>query len=195
MTSEAQLSRRLEPREPRDRMIGRHVENWLNGSVTKQKAYADDVRAIYEAHLSDPEDRCIKFFHTGDADSDLKENRQVVMRRLRGQIKFEAAFEEAVVLALPEPQQSELKRLLSGRYGLLAVPIPEINGAGAADLARLAKEFGEAVQAYGVLLGDDGEINDKDDPECLRKALAETDDLLAVGTMFREIILEALHAK
>ena len=186
------MSDRVSPREPRSRLIGRFVEHWLNGVVEKQQGYADKVRELYWQMLPDPEDRQIRFHWTGDAYHDLRENRQVVMRRLRGAIKFEADFEEAVIEALPDDVRGELLRQLSERYGLLAVPLPRVEGAGAFDLALLAKEFGEAVESYGYLMEGDGVIDANDDPQLLARALAETDDLLAAATLFRETLTLAL---
>jgi len=195
MTHESHFPKLLAPREPRARFIGRFIEHWLDGAKDKQGAYADEVRAIYFAHNPDPADRRIKFFSTDDALHDLRENRQVVMRRLRGEIKFEADFEEAAVLALPTGPRQSLLRQLSARYGLLAVPIPEVAGAGASNLAKLCKEFAEAVEAYGPLLDGDGQINAQDSTVKLLKALAETDDLLGVVTSHRAAICSALDAK
>lgn len=180
-------------REPRSRLIGRYIENWLNGVVDKQQAYADDVRLRYYAMHPDPCDRSIRFHETGDALNDMRENRQIVMRRLRGKIKFECDFEEAAVDALPAQPRAALLQLLSARYGLLAVPVPQNTMPGvAADMARFAQEFGEAIRAYGELLEGDGVIDERDDPAKLRKALAETDDVIAAATVFREAVREAL---
>lgn len=180
-------------RESRSRLIGRFVENWLNGVVDKQQGYADDVRQHYNAMHPDPRDRLVRFHETGDVLHDLRENRQVVMRRLRGKIKFECDVEEAVVDALPPEPRAALLRLLSARYGLLAVPMPQNALPGVAeDIARFAREFGEAISAYGELLADDGAIDEHDDPAKLRKALAETDDVLAAASVFRESLLSAL---
>lgn len=180
-------------REPRSRLIGRYIENWLNGVVDKQQAYADDVRRRYYAMHPDPCDRSIRFHDTGDALSDMRENRQIVMRRLRSKIKFECDFEEAAVDALPPGPRDALLQMLSARYGLLAVPLPRNTVPGvAADMARFAREFGEAISAYGELLEGDGVIDEHDDPAKLRAALSETDDVIAAATVFREAVQAAL---
>ncbi|MBA1446608.1 MAG: hypothetical protein M3H12_07795 [Chromatiales bacterium] len=186
------LGKQQQAREPRSRLIGRFVENWLNGVVMDQAAFADDVRAIYFAHHPDPDDRRIKFCSTGDAPHDLRENRQVVMRRLRGEVKFESDFEESVIDALPDAPRRELLRLLSARVGLLAAPIPDLSvGGGACDLGRLSIEFGEALEAVGHLM-EDGRIDAGDCRKKLDKAAKEIDDLLAVAVSFRHAIETAI---
>jgi hypothetical protein len=175
-------------REPRSRLIGRYIENWLNGTIEKQSAYADSVREIYHSHYPDPADRRVKFKTSGDIYSDLRENRQIVMRRLRGEIKFESDIEEAVIEALPERERMALYRLLLARVGLLAVKIPAVTTPGAAqDLGRFAREFAEAVEAVGVLLGD-GVIDCNDTPEELQRAKKELDDLIGAAFTFKVAI-------
>ncbi|TVO75121.1 hypothetical protein [Sedimenticola selenatireducens] len=181
-------------RESRSRLIGRFIENWLQGVVDNQLSYADQVRSVYFAYFPDPRDRKIRFPSTGDAFHDLRETKQIVMRRLRGEIKFECDFEECAVDALPPEPRAALLRKLSARYGLMAVPVPGSVAPGvAADLARFAREFGEAITAYGELLGDSGVIDEHDNPAKLRKALNETDDVLAAASVFREAVLDALR--
>ncbi|MEW8508903.1 MAG: hypothetical protein AB2598_19610 [Candidatus Thiodiazotropha sp.] len=178
-------------REPRSRLIGRYIENWLNGTIEKQSAYADKVREIYYSHYPDPADRRIKFKTSGDAHSDLRENRQIVMRRLRGEIKFESDIEEAIVEALPEHERMVLYRLLLARAGLLAVKIPAITTQGAAqDLGRFAREFAEAVEAVGDLLGD-GVIDRNDAPDQLERAQNELDDLIGAAFTYKAAIQAA----
>ncbi|MCU7839755.1 MAG: hypothetical protein KZQ94_10315 [Candidatus Thiodiazotropha sp. (ex Troendleina suluensis)] len=178
-------------REPRSRLIGRYIENWLNGSVEKQSAYADHVREIYYSHYPDPADRRIKFKASGDAFSDLRENRQIVMRRLRGDIKFEVDFEESAIDALPELECMELYRLLLARAGLLVAKIPATTAQGTAqDLGRFAHEFAEAVEAVGGLLGD-GVIDSKDTPDQLQKAEKELNDLIGAAVTFKAAIKAA----
>lgn len=175
-------------REPRSRLIGRYIENWLNGTIEKQSAYADNVRKIYHSHYPDPADRRIKFKTSGDAFSDLRENRQIVMRRLRGEIKFEADIEEAIIEALPERERMALYHLLHARVGLLAAKIPAITKLGTSqDLGRFAREFAEAVEAVGVLLGD-GVIDSNDTPEQLDRAKSELDDLIGAAVTFKAAI-------
>ncbi|MEW8000690.1 MAG: hypothetical protein AB2795_19265 [Candidatus Thiodiazotropha endolucinida] len=169
-------------------MIGRYIENWLNGTIEKQSAYADSVREIYHSHYPDPADRRIKFKTSGDAFSDLRENRQIVMRRLRGEIKFESDIEEAIIEALPEYERYELYRLLNARAGLLAAKIPTVTTRGTAqDLGRFAREFAEAVEAVGALLGD-GVIDSNDSPEQLQRAKSELDDLIGAAVTFKAAI-------
>ncbi|MEJ1414267.1 MAG: hypothetical protein RPU13_13435 [Candidatus Sedimenticola sp. (ex Thyasira tokunagai)] len=187
---------KIQPRESRSHLIGRYIEHWLNGDITKQSSYADDVRLAYWAMEPHPEERNIKFHSTGDAVHDTRENRQVVMRRIRREIKFECDFEEAAIEALPTEGRADLLQLLSARYGLLAVPIPGCDSLGvSADLARFAKEFGEAVTAVSELLQGDGVIDEHDSPVKLRSAAKEMDDLLAAGTVFRISISAALKAQ
>lgn len=182
------VSRKYQSREPRSRLIGRYIENWLNGTIEKQSAYADSVREIYHSHYPDPADRRIKFKTSGDAFSDLRENRQIVMRRLRGEIKFESDIEEAIIEALPEYERFELYRLLNARAGLLAAKIPAVTTRGTAqDLGRFAREFAEAVEAVGVLLGD-GVIDNNDTPEQLEKAESELNDLISAAVTFKAAI-------
>ncbi|MCU7845321.1 MAG: hypothetical protein KZQ93_15940 [Candidatus Thiodiazotropha sp. (ex Monitilora ramsayi)] len=185
------MNKNHQAREPRSRLIGRYVENWLNGTVDKQSAYADDVRSIYHAHYPDPADRRIKFKSTGDTLIDLRENRQIVMRRLRGEIKFESDIEESIIEALPLPQRMELYRLLNARAGLLAASIPSNTTTGTAhDLGRFAREFAEAVEAVGDLLRD-GVIDSADTPEKLLKAQMELDDLIGAAVTFKSAIEKA----
>lgn len=182
------VSRKYQSREPRSRLIGRYIENWLNGTIEKQSAYADSVREIYHSHYPDPADRRIKFKMSGDAFSDLRENRQIVMRRLRGEIKFESDIEEAIIEALPEYERFELYRLLHARAGLLAAKIPAATTWGTAqDLGRFAREFAEAVEAVGGLLGD-GVIDNNDTPEQLEKAESELNDLIGAAVTFKAAI-------
>jgi hypothetical protein len=182
-------------REPRSRLIGRYIENWLNGTVEKQSSYADNVRETYHDHYPDPADRRIKFKSSDDTFSDLRENRQIVMRRLRGEIKFESDIEEAMIEALPEQQRMELHRLLLSRSGLLVAKIPAITKQGSAhDLGRFAREFAEAVEAVGDLLGD-GVIDNNDSPEQLQHAESELDDLIGAAVTFKAAIEAARDAQ
>lgn len=180
-------------REPRSRLIGRTIENWLNGTVEKQAAYADRVRQVYYAHYPDPADRRIKFKSSDDPADDLRENRQIVMRRLRGDIKFEADIEEAMIDALPDQQRLALLRALSARAGLLAASIPSTTVAGAAhDIGRFAREFAEAVEAVGDLMRD-GVIDKHDTPAQLQKAESELNDLIAAAVTYKAAIELARH--
>lgn len=178
--------------EPRGKFISRFVLNWLDGVVTKRRAYSDDVRATYERRTA-IEDRCIDFHHSADSDDDLRANNQLLMRMLDGTVRLPADLEEAVVLALPEKARWDLIRRLSARYGLLAVPEP-VESVGSAHLAELVKHFGEALQAYGPLL-DDGVIDVKDDPALLDKAIGETSDLLSEATYFLKTLQAARRAQ
>lgn len=185
----------IDAREPRPRLIGRFVENCLNGSIEKQAAYAWAVRQCYESQHPDPDDRLIKFPSiVGDAIRDQRETRQAVMRRLRGEIKFEADFEEAAVLALPPEPRRELLRLLAARYGLLPVPVPNERGLTAADLARVTEEIGQMFSAYSPLLVD-GVINSRDSLHHLIEGLEQTDDVLAVVTCFRVALQNAIDER
>lgn len=171
-------------REPRSRLIGRFIEHWLQGTVAKQVAYADDVRACYWAQLPDADDRAIEF-HPVQGERDLKANRQLVMRMVRGvDVRMPVDMEEALVEALPDGPQRELKRMLAARYGLLAVPMP-CGSIGSAKLSRLIKEFGDAVASYGPLL-DDGVIDENDSKDLLDGAIGETEDLLGAAAAFLE---------
>ncbi|MCG7868210.1 MAG: hypothetical protein JAY74_17825 [Candidatus Thiodiazotropha taylori] len=146
------------------------------------------MKNIYHFHYPDPSDRRIKFKQSDDAFCDLRENRQIVMRRLRGEIKFESDIEEAIIEALPEPERLVLYRMLFARVGLLAVKIPAVTTQGAAqDLGRFAREFAEAVEAVGDLLAD-GVIDANDSPEQLLRAKDELDDLIGAAVTFKSAI-------
>ncbi|MCU7933715.1 MAG: hypothetical protein KZQ99_02405 [Candidatus Thiodiazotropha sp. (ex Dulcina madagascariensis)] len=186
---------KLNAREPRSRLIGRYVENWLNGTIEKQSTYADSVREIYYSHYPDPADRRVKFRMTGDVCCDLRENRQIVMRRLRGEIKFESDIEEAAIEALPERQRMELYRLLLSRSGLLAAKIPTVTQRGTAhDIGRFAREFADAIEAVGDLLVD-GVIDSNDAPDQLLRAEHELDDLIGAALTFKAAIEAARDAQ
>lgn len=176
-------------------MIGRCIENWLNGTVEKQSTYADRVREIYHAHYPDPADRRITFKSSDDAFGDLRENRQIVMRRLRGEIRLDVDIEEAVIEALPERERMVLYRQLLARAGLLTAKIPAVTRRGSAyDLGRLAREFAEAVEAVGDLLGD-GVIDSNDAPEKLACAESELNDLIGAAVTFKAAIEAARDAQ
>lgn len=185
---------KLTARETRTRLICNFICAWLDDDKETQTNYADNLRALYWLMVPDPAERCVDFHWGGDPASDLEANRQLVMRRIKYITRLDADLEEAFVFALPDGPRAKLIQLLAARYFLLAVPIPQHDGPGAAQLARLLTEFGQMVEASAPLLAD-GEVNSKDKQCDLEKGLEETDDVLAAVIEYRNSLVAALDAK
>lgn len=181
-------------REPRSRLVSRVVDDYITKNKIKWSSFADDVRKNYFSSHPDPVDREVEFHNTGNGAADLLANAQLFKRRIRGVTKFECDLEEAVVDALPAEERMRLKGKLSERYGLLAVP--DFDGATvSADVSQLLKECGEALAAYGPLLEDDNEINERDSMENLTRGLSETEDVVNMALGIRAVLTKSINKK
>jgi len=165
--------------EPRSDVVRRHVNNCFRADKTvTEENFADEVKGIYHDRVSNTADRVVHFHEGGDASKVLAANAQLLFRMIKGAVKFPADIEEAVVLALPEPYQSDCLSELSGRYGLLAAHVPESSpNSSVTNISHLMKETGEALEAIAPMLSDG--VIDKKDAHLAKTALKEINDVLA----------------
>ena len=140
--------------EPRAALIARVTREALRATGDTLRAFAARVADTYQRRTH-ADDRAIDFHASADPYADERANAQLITRMLNGETRLPADLEEAWVLALPEPQRGRLLSKLSGRYGLLAVPMAEIGtGDDTLRVCALLRETAEAVQALAPLLRD-----------------------------------------
>lgn len=92
------------------------------------------------------------------------------------------AFIAAIAALAPDAAVSA-KADVCRQLGSLYVPIPEAGGGDLFKVSRLAREFGEALEALAPIM-EDGSIN-ADDAHHLRAADHQLDDLIAAATALK----------
>lgn len=164
--------------EPRSITIIRHVQEYLLSTATSREAFADEVKTAYHDLVPDPKARVMQFHEGGEVVRDMKANDQLVARILDRTVKFPDDMEEAFVYALPEPWQESLLKDLAGRYGLLAVRIPDATkGAATKKLSKTLTEVSEMIDSLGPIV-EDGKV-DGNDRKHAGRALREINDVMA----------------
>lgn len=178
-------------REPRTATIVAHATAALRAhKPLTERALADAVVEHYHQRTALHE-RTVEFHagHTADAyEAAARANAQLLKRMLVGEVRLPADLEEAIVLALPEPQRRQCMAALADRYGLLAVPKPALEGdAQTQQIADLFREVSEAVQRIGPMFAD-GHI-DHHDAALVPPAVRELLDVIAACTA----LIRTLH--
>ncbi len=169
--------------EPRSHTVLRHVQAHLLASSISVETYAEEVRALYHARVTDPKARVMQFHSGGDAIKDMKANGQLIARILHRTVKMPVDLEEALVLALPEQPRGACLRELAERYDLLPAAIPHPTPSDdAANLSGILKETGEAIQALGPIMAD-GRVDEHDAPHAKRALIEINEALAALVTM------------
>lgn len=118
-------------------------------------------------------------FTTDDLIKAEKHNAQIIGRYMDGTVKtLPCDLEDAWVSALLPEYRADCERDLATRRGMLSLEYPQFNGLSkAADVAGLAKEFGELLCALAPALVDG--VLDEADATHAQKILRESDDLVA----------------
>lgn len=177
-------------RESRPNVLLHHIIMAVKNSALTFRSYATHVRDEYDARTP-VATRGIHFRTTRDPYSDEKLNAQTLQRLLDDPAKLPCEIEEALVLALPEPFQSECRRELAARMGELAAPMPrEGHGAAVADAAALMRETGEALALLAPAF--DGNSILPHQRASAKRALGELDDVLSTTVAIKTRLTEAL---
>lgn len=184
-------------REPRSATIHRHLRDALRATGLPLRTLADRAVDLYHARTALHE-RAIEFHAGATADAyeaAARANAQIVTRMLEGTVRLPADFEEALVLALPEPHQAACLRDLADRYGLLAAQPPTACPvAQQVSTADLLRETGALMTTLAPAFAD-GRL-DASDALIARHALPEVLDLqgrLATLAVQLEAITRGAH--
>jgi hypothetical protein len=185
------MTRDPQSRPRRSDVARDYLRQAVRGGLPLQKFAA---RLVDEYHVRVPVHERETEFHVGTTGEALlraeKANGKLITRILDGTVKFPADLEEAWCAALPESLGLECRRELTRRLGFLGALPPSATGP-ATDVASLAAEFGQSVQALAPLLAD-GTIDATDAPALLRKALREMTDLQAAIVPLQQQCARAL---
>jgi hypothetical protein len=177
-------------REPRAATITAAVTTALRAhKPLTESAYADAVVTLYHERTALHE-RAVEFRVGATAEAyeaAARLNAQTVKRMLKGDVRLPVDLEEAMVLALPEPERRRCLAELADRYGLLAIPKPcaDIDGQ-ALMLSDFCREFGEAMQRIAPMLAD-LVIDERDRAEA-PAAIKELQDVVTTATALIELI-------
>jgi hypothetical protein len=183
-------------REPRTTTVLRQVDDALRSHKRlTERALADAVVDLYHDRTA-LHDRTIPFHagHTPDAyEAAARANAQLLKRMRVGEVRMPADLEEALVLALPEPQQRACLVELADRYGLLAVPKPSADGvAQHGVLAEFLRQMSEAVERIAPMLADG--VIDVRDREHAPAAIKELTDVITAASSLLHLISAATSA-
>lgn len=174
--------------------VARHYRHRALCEGMSAVTFAQRLADAYHA-ITDVPDRVIEFHLGATAEGQLramKVNAKIVERLVNGDIRLPADLLEAWCDALPKHLALECRRELARRLGFLGALMPEPSPGGTtADVATLAAEFGETVQALAPLMAD-GRIDNTDCPQMIRKALAEGADLMAAWATMQARLVAAL---
>lgn len=155
-----------------------YTRRMLDETSTNAQSFALAVAERYFA-MTSPSARQVPF-KSPDSDpaAAMRHNGQILRRYLDGALKtLPADLVDAWVLSLPEPYRGDCERDLARRRGLLPVRALDATGSTeAANLAKLAADFGELMTALAPALAD-GKIDASDLPY-VRRGLNESDDLI-----------------
>jgi len=141
-------------------VIEDHYHKLLHHTSMTKSSFMMSVREHYEANVA-PGYRAVKF-----SQSDIAGGRdaETFDRFLDpdSTVRLPMELIEAILAAFPAEERFALQTELASRQGMLAVHMPvEGNSEDTANLARLAKETGEAMIAISKLL-EDGKIDHND---------------------------------
>lgn len=166
------------PRESRANVIALQVRMALAHSGLTMRGYAIDVAKHYNDHVP-LQARDLTFHCSADIHADVRANSQILQRMLDGTtVRLPVSLEESLVLCLPQPYRDELQRELAARLGLLAAPLPRMDGArDTVSIGELMQETGELLQALAPAMAD-GKIDASDAPHA-RRALRELRDVMS----------------
>lgn len=180
-------------REPRSQVIFRFTTEAVRRTEFCLRKIASRVVEGYHqaVHVSE---RTVEF-HVGTTVDSLceaeKANAQLLGRMMKGDARLPVDLEEAWVAALPEPYREECARELVRRQGFLAARPPnDSKGTGVTGVADLAREFAQTVEAVAPILAD-GRV-DAHDRRHIKKALKESNDLMAVLVTLQQQLTSAL---
>lgn len=177
--------------ELRTEVIFRHLRRLVRETGVSVEDYSEDVLRVWmertsaEARISGHDFRV-----TTPVFDRMSANGQKIRRWMSSEIKARPSIdvEECLVLGLPEPYQSDCRRDLARRYGLMDVPLPdEAGGDHVSDIAAMgdmAMRFGGLMQALAPIL-DDGQIDGKDAP-LIPHAMDECEKLIAKAIVVRQ---------
>lgn len=135
-----------------------HLQNYQRSTGRSMETFAAGVAELYLNRVPE-QHAAVPFKRGGDAYKDARANALTLSRYLHADRleKFPCGLEEAFILAFPEEWRIDLITKLSGRLGLLAVPIPALDdSARNATTADLLQVAGMAVSALGKLDTDEG---------------------------------------
>jgi hypothetical protein len=183
----------LEPQShPRTSDVAReYLRLAIRGGLPRVKFAA---RLVDAYHARVPVQERETEFHVGTTGDALiraeRANDNLVGRIVDGKVKFPIDLLEAWGDALPEDLSLEFRRTITRRLGFVGAMPPSASGP-VADIASLAGEFGQSMQALAPILAD-GTIDASDAPTLLRKALREMTDLQAAIVPLQQRCARAL---
>lgn len=144
-------------RDRRDDVIRHHLDMAARHSGETIESLASRAVDIYEARTP-LHARHIPFMPRGRNPYEAQRTNALHVRRFLGlsqpATRMPIEFEEAIVLALPEPFQSECLRELADRFGLLAAKAPDPAASVLCGPADLMRECAEVITALAPALAD-----------------------------------------
>lgn len=144
-------------RDRRDDVIRHHLDMAARHSGETIESLASRAVDIYEARTP-LYARHIPFMPRGRNPYEAQRTNALHVRRFLGlsqpATRLPVEFEEAIVLALPEPFQSECLRELADRFGLLAAKAPDPAASVLCAPADLMRECAEVITALAPALAD-----------------------------------------
>lgn len=151
--------------ETRSEVIFRHTRKMLRERRITEETFAMWVVEIF--HARTPEDaRAILFKTAGDPFACATANAQKLFRYEEAGInsRLPDDLEESWVFALEQPYRQQCLDDLNGRYGCLAVPMPDENSAlDLQSISRLTGNYASVLGSYAPVMVD-GKIDDDDRP-------------------------------
>lgn len=171
--------------ESRAETIFRHTQDMFQKSRTSMETFAMKVVDNYLEFL-DAEHRSVEFKEDGDLFRRVATNAQKLRRYMDAGVnaRLPVDLEEAWVLALDDPFQTDCIHDLAERYGLMPVRVPTDQSITDLEtVGDLGKEFGEALTSVSQMM-DDGQFT-PDDAAHLDSAVKEINDLIACATGLR----------
>lgn len=132
------------------------TERMLRETGSNRRTFSMAVAEQYLA-ITPEDDRSQAFRLTsgGKLEDDKKHNGQILGRYLDGVVKtLPADLEDAWVLALPPLYRDDCERELAARRGMLAVRLPQGEGASMEPVAPVFAHYSGLVQALSPALAD-----------------------------------------
>lgn len=168
--------------ETRSETIFRHTRAMLHETRCSIEAFSQRVVEAYHARVS-ADARDVIFKTEGDVFRCAATNAQKLNRYMLADVnaRLPVDLEEAWVLGLSLPYRDRCLHDLAGRYGFLPVRSPIAAGSlDASALARLTRDFGEALVSIGPMLAD-GCISSDERP-AVSAAVRELEEVIADAT-------------
>lgn len=150
---------------PRQSVIFAHTRRMLDATACNYTTFAMQVAERY-LDMTAPDVRQVKLRAGEGADliKALENNAQTLRRYMDGTLKtLPADLEDAWVLSLPEPYRADCERDLARRRGMLAVPMPALEGLQVASVATLMGNYANLVHALAPAI-EDGRFGPEDLP-------------------------------